>query len=256
MASTKFKSSQFVVDSDVDYKGNQIKNAGFEVVSSLPTTNLFVGRKVCYGGKDYIYNGSSWTNDATTLDGTGINDILPKLNTPRCNLGNPSVFEAAVINSQFTNKLWFYPSSAFLFERSTDDVTYTEDTSVSPLNLVSGNNSANIAIPKGSCLRITITSQEYVFLNMLYMYYSRTGDNMFIKIEKYNSLNAIWTTVMDYTSMYSGWPGHISIRHASISFANYNTASHFYKVRITIKAVPDTSGGVYPEHFLYGMEWW
>src|SRR5574344_386227 len=69
MASTKFKSSQFVVDSDVDYKGNQIKNAGFEVVSSLPTTNLFVGRKVCYSGKDYIYNGTAWTNDADALGG-------------------------------------------------------------------------------------------------------------------------------------------------------------------------------------------
>ena len=249
------RTSQIVVDNDIDFKNKSLKNGGFEVVDTLPTTNLFVGRKVCYNGKDYMYNGSAWTNDAETLDGTDINDILPKLNTPRCNLGNPSVFEAAVIDAQFTNKLWFYPSSAFLFERSTDDITYTEDASISPLDLVSGNNNAYIAIPKGSCLRITITNQNnYVFLDMLYMYYSREGDDMFIKLEKYNSLNDIWTTVMDYAHVYSGWPGHMSIRHDSIPLSNYDV--QFSKVRITIKADPDTSGGVYPNHHLYGMEWW
>lgn len=241
---------------DINLNNNKIQNGAFEVVSSLPTTNLFVGRKVCYGGKDYIYSGTTWTNDATTLEGIGINDILPKLNTPRGNLGNPSVFEAALINSQFTNKLWFYPSAAFLFERSTDDITYTEDSTVSPLSLVSGNSNSNIAIPKGSCLRMTITSQGYVYLNMLYLYYSMTGEAMFIKIEKYNSLNAIWTTVMDYTNGQASWPNHISVRHATIPFYNVSTASHYSKVRVTIKVNSDTSGGVYPNHFLYGMEWW
>lgn len=53
----------------IDLGKSDIANGGFEVVSSLPTTNLFVGRKVCYGGKDYMYNGTAWTNDATTLGG-------------------------------------------------------------------------------------------------------------------------------------------------------------------------------------------
>src|SRR5574344_958736 len=55
--------------SNLDLVENYVLRGGFEVVSSLPTTNLFVGRKVCYDGKDYIYSGTAWTNDADTLGG-------------------------------------------------------------------------------------------------------------------------------------------------------------------------------------------
>ena len=45
---------------DLDMGGNQINNGGFEVVTSLPTTNNFEGRQVTYQGRSYIWNGSAW----------------------------------------------------------------------------------------------------------------------------------------------------------------------------------------------------
>src|SRR5574344_2109714 len=88
MASTKFKSSQFVVDSDVDYKGNQIKNAGFEVVSSLPTTNLFVGRRVTFNNKDYIWNGTEWDSNRNWLS-VYIGDATPYMYAKLFTINNP-----------------------------------------------------------------------------------------------------------------------------------------------------------------------
>lgn len=54
---------------DQDLQGNKIINVAIDVVTSLPTTNNFVGRKVTYQGRSYIWNGSAWTNDADTLGG-------------------------------------------------------------------------------------------------------------------------------------------------------------------------------------------
>lgn len=46
---------------DIAHEG-ALKNSGFEVVTSLPTTNLFVGRQVMYYRQLYVYNGSQWMN--------------------------------------------------------------------------------------------------------------------------------------------------------------------------------------------------
>lgn len=62
MASKEFKT-------DIDLQGNSIKNGGFEVVTSLPTTNNFVGRIVTYQGRSYIWGGSAWKCDSDTLGG-------------------------------------------------------------------------------------------------------------------------------------------------------------------------------------------
>lgn len=43
---------------DIAHEG-ELKNSGFEVVTSLPTTNLFAGREVMYNGKKYVYS-SGW----------------------------------------------------------------------------------------------------------------------------------------------------------------------------------------------------
>lgn len=40
-------------------------NSGFEVVSSLPTTDLFEGREVVYNGKKYVYS-SGWKEEITS----------------------------------------------------------------------------------------------------------------------------------------------------------------------------------------------
>ena len=40
---------------DIAHEG-ELKNSGFEVVTSLPTTGLFEGREVFYQGIKYVYN--------------------------------------------------------------------------------------------------------------------------------------------------------------------------------------------------------
>lgn len=45
---------------NIDAERNKFEEAGFEVVSALPTTNLFVGRQVVYGNSTYRYNGVAW----------------------------------------------------------------------------------------------------------------------------------------------------------------------------------------------------
>ena len=53
---------------NIDAERNKFEEAGFEVVSALPTTNLFVGRQVAYGNSTYRYNGVAWRRIAAIAD--------------------------------------------------------------------------------------------------------------------------------------------------------------------------------------------
>lgn len=44
----------------INLKGNTLKNAGFEVLTALPTTDNFVGRQIFYNNKPYFWTGSTW----------------------------------------------------------------------------------------------------------------------------------------------------------------------------------------------------
>lgn len=50
-----------------EFADGVLKNSGFEVVSSLPTSGLFAGRQVFYKGREYIYNGTVWCNQLDPL---------------------------------------------------------------------------------------------------------------------------------------------------------------------------------------------
>lgn len=184
-------------------------------------------------------------------------NVYPPNNTARSNLGNPSLFEAAIIESQATNKLWFYPADKILIEQSDDGVVFTERTDISlaqKKKLVSGNNNADISFPKGKYLRITISAKGYVYLNWLYLYISTLGDRASFKIEKKRDDEENWVTVCDYTNSINGWPAHVFIPHANIPFSPNSTSGHYNHVRITIKAAEQTNSYDYMK--LYGLEWW
>lgn len=85
---------------DLDMGGNQINNAGFEVVTFLPTTNNFVGRRVTYQGRDYIWNGSAWKNDGDYLE-IGSRNLLPISNVIQTSASPLSV---SVLNYNITAK--------------------------------------------------------------------------------------------------------------------------------------------------------
>lgn len=59
--------------SGIDLQGGDLANAGFEVVTSLPATNNFIGRQVTYQGRSYIWDGSAWKNDSDYLEIGGRN---------------------------------------------------------------------------------------------------------------------------------------------------------------------------------------
>ena len=56
----KVNKSGDTMTGNLNMSGNSFENAGFEVVTSLPTTNNFVGRQVTYQGRSYIWDGSAW----------------------------------------------------------------------------------------------------------------------------------------------------------------------------------------------------
>ncbi|MDP4153533.1 MAG: hypothetical protein Q8865_08885 [Bacillota bacterium] len=187
-----------------------------------------------------------------------LNVINPPQGIARANLGNPSALEAGMIDSEATNKLWFYDVSKISFETSTDDVTYTSYavSDSDKANLVSGNSNADIRINKGSYMRITIDNDStYVFLDWMYLYLTTNGDTMQIKIDKKRDDSTDWVTVVPYTNAVSTWPGHIFLPHDNIAFSNQTTQYHYNHVRITVKA---NSGTNTSTNFmgLYGLEWW
>ena len=68
---------------DLNINENSLKNGRFEEVSSLPSTNLFVGRQVVYNNKIYIYTDSGWISTSqikykTTAEWEAENPILLK----------------------------------------------------------------------------------------------------------------------------------------------------------------------------------
>ena len=68
---------------DLNINENSLKNGRFEEVSSLPSTNLFVGRQVVYNNKIYIYTDSGWISTSqikykTTTEWETENPILLK----------------------------------------------------------------------------------------------------------------------------------------------------------------------------------
>lgn len=68
---------------DLNINENSLKNGRFEEVSSLPSTNLFIGRQVVYNNKIYIYTDSGWISTSqikykTTKEWETENPILLK----------------------------------------------------------------------------------------------------------------------------------------------------------------------------------
>lgn len=97
------------VEGNLDLKGNQVKNGGFEVVTTLPTANNnFVGRQVTYEGRSYIWDGSAWKCDSDYLEIGGRNLLLGSEKEKRVNstiLNTPFDYSRMVGEGFFTISL-------------------------------------------------------------------------------------------------------------------------------------------------------
>lgn len=81
---------------DINMRGNKFKNAGFEIVTSLPETYLFAGRTVIYQGVKYTYNGNLWTSQLNPVPKYDNN--IDGINTP-IDILNARSFEVEITNS-------------------------------------------------------------------------------------------------------------------------------------------------------------
>ena len=243
--------NRLVTDTDISNWNNKsdkghkhTKNEITDFPVSLPANG---GNADTVGGKS--------PSDFTLQSYTDSN-IYPVNNVAISNLGRPTVTEMALIDSQATNKIWFYPLDKMIFEESDDGITFSVRSDISDTDkrrLVSGNSNASISIPKGKYFRITIFPRSYVYLNWIYMYFSTSGNSARFKCEKKRD-DGDWITHFDYTNLVSGWPGHIFIPHSTIAFSPNSTSGHYNQVRITIATEEQTNQ--YPNMTLYGLEWW
>ena len=210
-----------------------LKNQSGTVLSTISAANLVT------------VLGNTAVNRAIA-DGDGTM-ISPAINTWRDNLGSPSLFEAAVIPTEFVNQLEFIPFANLIYEYSEDNgVTWHTDTGVTEnihKAFWGGTFTASYNIPKTRAWRFTVTSYSYCYLNMLYMYTSGSGGAFDVTLERHSRYNGtdVWTTVTSQSMVTLGWPGHNVIKHGTIPFSTGDSSSYFDKVRLTIKLREDHS---------------
>lgn len=99
---------------DIAHEG-ELKNSGFEVVTSLPTTGLFEGREVVYQGKKYVYS-SGWKEEITA--NTMYEDKL--LWGRNSLLGTISPIDVLIRDNDSCNMLSFVKSDGVSIEYSRD----------------------------------------------------------------------------------------------------------------------------------------
>lgn len=183
--------------------------------------------------------------------------VIPTYRVPRSNLGNPTVYETGIIDSEFTNKLMTYGPSYIKIYRSSDGSTLTEATEYGDdvkKALVVGDGLTDLTVTVDNYLVIEIQSRDYVYLNMFYAYNSTSGTRFQYKIEK-SVDETTWTTEVDYGDDQSTWPGHTVIRHGTIAFhPNAVAGSHHKYVRVWIKCIKVSDS--YTTGHIYKIQWW
>ena len=99
---------------DIAHEG-ELKNSGFEVVTSLPTTGLFAGREVMYNGKKYVYS-SGWKEEITA--NTMYEDKL--LYNSGTIVSDGSVIDRLIMPSGMANAYAYTKSEAISVQYSQD----------------------------------------------------------------------------------------------------------------------------------------
>lgn len=198
--------------------GRNINGTTFNGSANITTSFWGTARTLTIGSTGKSVDGSA--NVSWTLGELGA-EFVQAQGIPRSNLGDPTVREAALFDSQFNNKTDLHDISNLFIESSTDNINWTS-VSVNDTNkrkLVGGDASlANIYIPYGTpYFRVRFRSTgTYVYLNALYGYFSTDGHTTQVQVFKKHDNDANWTQVTNSTTQVSSWPGHFYLPHASI----------------------------------------
>ena len=153
-----------------------------------------------YGTVFYDTNNSSYYVDpasTSNLNGVSARQYYQSLHgEPRNNLGDPTVTEMALFDAQFHNKTEFYEPSRVTFYTSSDGTNFTEYTGFSDVQkrrLMGGDEDSGVFIPNlTNRFRIELDAVGYVFVSMLYMYWSSNSHSTKMHIWARRNDNQQW----------------------------------------------------------------
>ena len=185
--------------------------------------------------------------------------------TPRNNLGDPTVTEMALFDSQFTCKTDLSNS----YDDLTDLTFWKQMTSSSAWEevIVSDDqkrrflrtNNSNVDIPNTAYkFRVEFNARHYTFANAIYFYWSSQSHSTKVHIWKQRSDNDTWYQHTSSSTNVSSWPGHLWLPFSTIPWhETASTTSHYHKVRVEF--IPNWSShatyGTYPIRLSGGQVW-
>lgn len=202
-----------------------------------------------YGTIFYDSNDSAYYADPSStsnLNGVSARQYYQSLHgEPRNNLGDPTITDMALFDAQFHNKTELYPPSKINFFTSSDGTNYTAFTGFSDVQkqrFVTGDDNSGIYIPNGTNrFRIEFDGRGYVFVSMLYLYWSSNSHSSKIQIWFRRSDNQTWYQHTNSNTNVSSWPGHVTLPFPSLAWLEGgNSSGHCDKIRIEF--IPTWSG--------------
>jgi hypothetical protein len=208
-----------------------------------------------YGTIFYDSNNSGYYMDpasTSNLNGVSARQYYQSLHgEPRNNLGDPTVTDMALFDAQFNNKTEFYPASKVKFFTSSDGTNFTEYTGFSDIQkqkFMGGDEDSGVFIPNlTNRFRIELDASGYVFVSMLYMYWSSNSHSTKMHIWARRCDNQQWYQITSSDTYISSWPGHATLPFPSIAWLEGNTTSSGHHDKIRIEFIPSWSG-----HATYG----
>lgn len=239
---------------DIAHEG-ELKNSGFEVVTSLPTTGLFAGREVMYNGKKYVYS-SGWKEEITENTMYEANLLWGGRNI----VNGFSPIDAGMMSELSANVMAFAKPSGISIEYSRDggvtwlDYGATDEQKVnvftsSTLLFCGKSDPDNLQQMVGYQLRITITPTAcglYTMLNKIIIKARTAGSrNCWCTFKGLTSKNFIdeneddiyYNTIVNKVPI-DGWTGYNVVNFDDITTASiyagpipyYN--NDYYRLRL------------------------
>ena len=168
---------------------------------------------------------------------------------PTSNLGNPTITEMALFDSQFNNKTAFYNPALVTFYTGSNGTTWTEYSGFTTNDkkaFVGGDGSSGVYIPNLTpYFSIEVESNAYVFLNALYMYWSSNSHSCTVKTQVRRVDNATWYDWTTSNTQVNSWPGHLYMPFNTVPFypAPSTSTGHYDKIRFIFNTT--WAGGTY-----------
>ena len=233
---------------DIAHEG-ELKNSGFEVVSSLPTTGLFAGREVMYNGKKYVYS-SGWKEEITANSMYEANLLWGGRNIS----DGYSPVDAGMMSELSANVMAFPNPAGISIEYSRDggvtwldyDATDKQKVEIftTTTSLVCGKaDTDGLLATVGYQLRITITPINcglYTALNKIIMKISTNGGGNCwctfkgLKAEDVavgNEDDTYYNTLVNKVHI-NGWPEYNVVNFSKVYTANTTTDNRYYRLRL------------------------